>query len=132
MNKKNFVIILTVLFSLLVNQAYSANPEYIESFEQARQEAREQNKKVLLIFGAEWCKWCLILKRDIETPKGNALLDNFVVCYVDYDQNRELAKRYRVSALPATCIISNNRYTRIEGYSNFDSYKNLIESRKSL
>jgi len=126
-------IILCALATLSIfvcSQSFSANPEYVESFDIAQKEAKEQNKKILAIFGADWCKYCLDLKKDIESSKGDTLLDDFVVCYIDYDKNPEIARRYKVTRLPSSCIISNNRYTKIEGYSSFSSYQSLINSRK--
>ncbi len=62
----------------------------------AEQKAKTENKRVLLIFGGNWCKWCHALD-DLMARNGpvHALLDkSFVVVHVDSDTNARLNVKY--------------------------------------
>ncbi|HET7868186.1 MAG TPA: thioredoxin family protein [Burkholderiaceae bacterium] len=74
--------------------AYSptANPSVL--LEAALTQARASNKKVLVIAGGDWCRWCLILERFVAAnPDVKSALDgSFVVVKVYVgEKNRNTA-----------------------------------------
>ena len=96
------------------------NPHLYRAEANAPQEIREavttatkQHKRVLLVFGANWCIDCHVLERAFHQPRIEPLLnDNFVVVHVDvgqYDRNLALAKKYRVDlqkGVPSIAVLS--------------------------
>jgi thiol-disulfide isomerase/thioredoxin len=80
------------------------------------------DNKILLYFGASWCKPCENLKarlNDIETKVSMPLL---AVCYIDYDENEDMVNMYNISSLPTQIFIKlqNNKVkeiSRIVGYN---------------
>lgn len=63
--------------------------------------ARDDGKRVLLVFGANWCPWCRRLEHTLRNDEGVAsdLRDGFRVVHVDVgargsDVNRQVAARY--------------------------------------
>lgn len=74
----------------------------------AQQLAAQQNKLVLLHFGAPWCGPCVQMERAVlSRPDVMAALESrFVVVKVDVDQQPELAERFKVERIPADCVLT--------------------------
>lgn len=67
----------------------------------ALMQARTEDKKVFLHFGAPWCGWCHKLEDWMATPAISPLLaKDFIDCKIDMDRDTgaaEIAKRFRTS-----------------------------------
>ena len=99
-------------------------PVFLENYEDA---VATQGKKVLVIFGADWCGYCNLLKRDLKDMS----LDGYVVCIVNIDDRPDLNKSNRVSLLPTSVVIKDGKEIgRKQGY-NKDQYKNWLESMEA-
>ena len=86
----------------------------------ARVEAAE-----LLIFTASWCGPCQALKKDLaadpETLAGREW------GYVDFDNEKELAKSYDVTGVPTFLILEDNKVVRrLVGYSGLEKLKKWL------
>jgi thioredoxin 1 len=75
-------------------------PRFTEDYEEAM---REKDRKVILVFGADWCPHCVVLKKHLEGMN----LDGYLVCTVDVDKNRDLKRKHRVRALPTSIIMED-------------------------
>ena len=78
----------------------------MENFER---EVMQSEKPVLLDFWAPWCGPCREL-----VPIVDALaeeLSDVKVAKVNVDEERELAKKYRVFSIPTVVVIKNGRVT---------------------
>lgn len=56
------------LFSiiLLFGSAHDNEPEWIYNMEEAKNQARNQNKHILLVFsGSDWCRNCMLLDQEV-------------------------------------------------------------------
>ncbi|MBQ3311774.1 thioredoxin family protein [bacterium] len=79
-------------------------------------EEETKNGLKLIEFSADWCGFCsrqnIILKE----------LDKIWIGKVDTDKNRELAKKYNITALPSFVLLKNgNEVERFSGlHSKFD------------
>ena len=64
------------------------------TYEEALQQAQNDNKPMLILVGAKWCAACEVMKRDtIEPMKASGELKDVVVTYLDMDQRPELAQQ---------------------------------------
>lgn len=100
-------------------------PIFEEDYEKA---VSHGERNVLVIFGAEWCKYCKILKNDM--PIMN--LDGYVICYVDVTKNKDLKVRKGISSLPTSMIIDQGReVSRKVGYLE-QEYKDWLESNRRM
>lgn len=86
-------------------------------------EANEQNKVIMIYFGAEWCGPCKQLKKRLADKETKQIMPNLVVAHLDVDEelNAKLVKRYKISSLPTQVLINldDNKIveiSRIEGY----------------
>ena len=102
-------------------------------FSEARASALQQNKRVLLVFGANWCMDCHVLDRAFHQPRVAPLLeDNFIVVHVDvgqYDRNLALAKQYHVDpgkGVPSVAVI-DGRNALLTSSSEFEKARLLTE-----
>jgi hypothetical protein len=94
---------------------YPAGVNAEKEISEALQTAAKTRKRVLLIFGGNWCYDCHILDEAFHTPEIAPTLNrNFVVVHVDigeYDKNLELAKKYEVPlqrGVPAAAVLDRD------------------------
>lgn len=103
-------------------------PREITTYEEALAEAKRTDKKILVVFGAEWCGWCR--KLDTQTLKSQdvkkALADaNTIEIHINTDQRKDLAKKYRVRGIPAYVLIDKNE-TELRSGSGYKDPANFI------
>jgi len=93
-------------------------PAFTEDYEEAMS---EKDRKVLLVFGAEWCPHCVTLKAHLKDVN----LDGFLVCVLDVDKRKEMKSKHSLKALP-TCIIvdKGEEVSRMRGFDKkkFDAW----------
>jgi thioredoxin-related protein len=65
----------------------ASGPSYTEGLKMAA----ETGKPMLVLVGADWCKYCNVVKDEV-LPKlqKSGLMDKVVFVYLDYDQDRRL------------------------------------------
>lgn len=75
--------------------------------------AGKENKRVILVFGANWCGDCYALDYGFHQPRIEPLLNaNFKVIHVDvgrYDKNLDLVKKYHADlekGIPSLAVLS--------------------------
>jgi thioredoxin 1 len=84
-----------------------------KAIKQALAKAAKSHKRVLLVFGGEWCYDCHVLEHNFRTDPGlKALLKaNYYVVHVDvgkYDKNLDLAAKYKMNlskGVPALAVL---------------------------
>ena len=78
------------------------------NFEAAQKKAAEQNKLLLIHFGAEWCAPCQRLENQVfnQPGFGQGLDARFVCVKLDFDQHSELAGRMGVQRIPTDVILT--------------------------
>ena len=77
--------------------------------------AAKTHKRVLLIFGGNWCYDCHVLDEAFHTPEIAPILNrNYVVAHIDigeYNKNLDVAKKYEVPVergVPAAAVLESN------------------------
>ncbi|SIQ73563.1 Thioredoxin-like [Chryseobacterium sp. RU37D] len=81
--KFKFLVILGVFFF----QFSFAQEKADIVLKKALTEAKSQNKNVLLIFHASWCKWCKTMEKNMELPETKPIFDKkFVTAFVDVQE----------------------------------------------
>jgi len=92
------------------------------SYEQAQQEAKANNKLMLLDFtGSDWCGWCIKLDKEVfsKAEFKDYASKNLVLMEVDFPhakpqsaelrkQNQELAQEYRVEGFPTIVVLNGD------------------------
>jgi len=104
------------------NPVKPSKPGWITSAEQGQQEAKANNKLVLLDFtGSDWCGWCILLDREVfSKPKFKEYASkNLVLVEVDFPkmkpvpdatrkENVRLAQRYQVQGFPTIIVLNGD------------------------
>ena len=104
------------------NQTPPSKPGWLTSYEQGQQEAKANNKLMLLDFtGSDWCGWCILLDREIfSKPQFKEYASkNLVLVELDFPkmksvsaetraQNERLAIRYQVQAFPTIIVLNGD------------------------
>lgn len=94
--------------------------------------AHEKNLKLILVFGADWCKDCRSLKeRFVNHPNISSLINsNFVVLNIDvgqFDKNLEFAKNFgspQEKGIPSLVIIDPSQNDKILASTNAGEFSN--------
>ena len=77
---------------------YDEQADPAQDIAAALQQAKADDKRVLLDFGANWCPDCLVLAQHFENAQVKPFLDeHFVVVKIDvgqWDKNLEIAQQY--------------------------------------
>src|SRR5258708_33724299 len=91
---------------------YPAEADAEKEISEALQTAARAHKRVLLIFGGNWCYDCHVLDEAFHLPEIAPTLNrNFVVAHIDigeYNKNLEIAKKYEVpveKGVPAAAVL---------------------------
>jgi thioredoxin-related protein len=92
---------------------------YYDEYDKCKDLASKYNKKLVLVFGADWCPYCRVLKKDIDSITG---FKKYIVCFIDTDKNKELVQKYRIKGLPTSVIIDHQEteLARKTGYKQAD------------
>lgn len=119
------LILLTYLAFALHMQAQEAQPHFLTDFPTAQDSSARSGKPILMVFsGSDWCKPCILLKKDIlHSPEFTAFSEErLVVLNLDFpfrkknalapDQkahNEALAAKYNPDgAFPKVLLVNNN------------------------
>lgn len=150
-------IILILMLALLagvvqasLTQAGGGGIQWL-SYAEGRQRGEAENKKVFLVFNADWCRYCLKMEKEtFQDPTVIAYVNrNFVPISVNSDKQQDIASKYNVRGLPSTWFISgkgdtigpipgyiaSDRMLKILKYIGTDSYlsmsfEDFVEKRK--
>lgn len=124
--KKILVIILNLI---LVPSIFAEPPIFVDKFSDAKVIAEEQHKDLLLVFSADWCGACKKMKKDLDLSPN--IIDDMIVCYIITDNNRLLAKQYKVKTIPDYLVIRDNTtIKRQNGYNNIAEFSNWLHSNE--
>lgn len=82
---------------------------------------------VILDFYATWCRPCKMLAPHLQTIQ-NKYKGKLIVYRIDVDKEPELAKLFKVEAMPTIIFINNKTaYTSELGYRDYDEFEALVK-----
>jgi len=116
-------LFVTALLLAFVSTAFSGESKWHTDYAKALEEAKAQNKVVLLDFtGSDWCGWCMKLKDEsLDKPAfKHYAQNNLVLVEVDFphnksqqekvkEQNQQLAKQFNVHGYPCLVLIDKDQ-----------------------
>lgn len=115
-----------VVFLMIITQpfAFADDPIFVYDLLDAIAISEQSKKPILVIFTAQWCKNCIIMKDDILQHKvGN----DMIIAYIDIDNHKDVAKEYRVRSIPDYFIMQNNiELKRRVGYNNYTEFRTWL------
>lgn len=101
-----------------------------DDYQKAIELGKEFKKKIVVVFGADWCPYCVQLKQD---AKGIKELEEYIVCFVDTTkkkENQEIINKFRPRSLPTSIIVDTEgkELSKHIGYKN-SNYKSWLQSK---
>jgi len=139
------IILVSLFFSLML----SANAqEWLTDLEQAKTNATEKNKKIILVFqGSDWCAPCIKLDKEIWSTNEfkNYAKKHFVLLKADFprkkknkleksqqEKNNKLAEKYNTKGFFPFVVVLNNEGVVLgeSGYKKITpvEYAKLLDS----
>jgi thioredoxin-related protein len=101
------------------------------SYAEGRQRGEAENKKVFLVFNADWCRYCLKMEKEtFRHPTVVAYVNrNFIPVTVNSDKQQDIAAQYNVRGLPSTWFISEkgDRIGNRPGYIPADEMLKILK-----
>jgi len=101
------------------------------TYAEGRQRGEAENKKVFLVFNADWCRYCLQMEKEtFQNPTVIAYVNrNFVPISVNSDREQDIAAKYSVRGLPSTWFISEkgDRIGNRPGYIAVDEMLKILK-----
>lgn len=118
MFRKTTIAFLLILSIINNSQGLFAAPAiFVDSPEDAFVLATDTKKDLLIIFGADWCVYCNILKNDIHTNLN--IVEDKIICFVNFDLRKDMVKEYKVRTIPDYMLYRDNiEIKRKVGYKN--------------
>ncbi len=113
--------------------AYQKNDSGIQwlSYNEGRQRSEAENKKVFLVFNADWCSYCVQMEKEtFQNPAVIAYVNrNFVPISVNSDREQEIAAKYNVRGLPSTWFLAEDgqRIGNRPGYIPVDEMLKILK-----
>lgn len=100
---------------------YDEKADARADLQQALAQAQADNKKVLVVFGANWCPECRRLDQEIAQDKTALKRDQFVMVKVDvgnFNKNTDLTQAYgnvTKKGIPAAVILTADNQVEFQG-----------------
>jgi len=114
--KKSLLLLLAASVSVLANAAapwpYDEKADAAADVQHAIAAAQTDHKRVLLVFGANWCEDCRALDKAMHGSSQHLIDNKFDVVKIDvgnFDKNLQLAQRYGnpiAKGIPAVVVVS--------------------------
>lgn len=104
----------------------------IKSYQEAVAVAALQRKQMFLYFGASWCRPCREMKsRTLVDPQVKNKLTEYVVYFVDADQDKSTTNKYGVRSLPTYMVVTADERVvkQASGYQNPKAFLDWLTSR---
>ena len=112
---------------------YSADADAAREIADAIAAADKENKRVLLVFGGNWCIDCHVLDNAFHGSRIAPVLNqNFKVVHVDIgegNKNLDLVKKYHIpleKGVPSVAVL-NRRGTRLYSSAEFEKARSMTE-----
>lgn len=101
-----------------------------KNYVEALKLAKDNNRDVFIYFGATWCGNCTVMKKTLDDKEVDQKLHKeYIVYYVDVDKDRETARKYNITGVPACFIVSSEgkMIEKIVGSRNKKDFLNWLK-----
>lgn len=145
----NHIYYMKVITIVMAAMLFVSTP-WLTDFNQAKQQAKEKNRMILLSFsGSDWCAPCIKMKKEIfdSTPFQDFANENLVLVKSDFPRlkknqlnaeqkahNEKLAEQYNKSGkFPLTILLDSNGEVIREwdGYSKMTPESFILELQRA-
>lgn len=88
----------------------SGGIEWSTNYQTGLQQAKQENKAVLMVFSASWCPPCKEMKKTTykNSDVKQLVESKFVPIYLDSDKETALAEKFNVQGIPAYYVLKSD------------------------
>lgn len=102
----------------------------------ARAEARQQDRPMLVVFGADWCTYCRKMEQTTlaDQALSKYINDSFIPVHLDLDHDARVAEILEVERIPCSVMLSPNAdlLGRVTGYVDRGQYQQALNRVQNL
>ena len=106
--------------------------QWQRSLKVAQRLAIQQDKPIMIVFGASWCTYCHKLERETLADKRitGVIEREFIPVHLDFDKESKVAKILEVDRLPCTVFLTPQAdlLLRSEGFANVKEFHSTLTS----
>lgn len=86
-------------------------------------------EKTLIIFSADWCKYCQVAKKDMKIDSQlSEVIKNYIIIDVNFDVDKDIVEGYNIKSIPAFVVFENGKEKgRKIGYNGPNSLINFLK-----
>lgn len=106
----------------IINNNITIEETYLD-LNEAKCAAKELDKNILVVFETEWCTTCKVFKK--ESVFENEEIEDYVLCFLDIEKDKEIADLYMVKSLPYYLIVDSEGNVIKKG-SGYKSKKTFL------
>ena len=114
---------------------YPANADANKEIETALKRARVENRRLLLVFGANWCYDCHVLDRALHDGEAGKLIsEKYLLVHVNIgegEKNPELVKEYKIpldKGVPAVAVLdADGKLLYSSGEGEFEAARRMLK-----
>ena len=140
MNKTILMLIFSTVFSFMLS-AQTVKIEELDAkafkakvwnFDKKSTFTRVGNLPVILDFHATWCRPCKMLAPHLQAIQ-NKYKGKLIVYKIDVDKEPEIAKKFKVEAMPTIVFINSKTSYKTElGYRDLNEFEALVKQYFTL
>ena len=126
----------TVLEAVTVKtDLYPTDADAKKEIAEALEKATAEDKRVILIFGGNWCYDCHVLDKALHTGEaGRIAKESYLLVHVDIgegDKNKDLVEKYKIpldKGVPALAVLkSDGSMVYWSGYGEFEAARAMLK-----
>ena len=113
---------------------YPADADAQNEIDNALKSAATQHKRVMLLFGANWCYDCHVLDRALHEGRAGKIMQvSFLLVHVNIgegDKNPELVKKYSIpveKGIPAVTILDTDGKVLFRADGEFEAARQMMK-----
>jgi uncharacterized protein YyaL (SSP411 family) len=114
--------------------------QWQKSLKAAQKLSIQQDKPMMIVFGASWCKFCHKLEKETLADKriANSIATDFIPVHLDFDKESKVAKILEVERLPCIVFLTPQAdlLLRAEGFADVKDFQttlsNVLERRLEI
>jgi tetratricopeptide (TPR) repeat protein len=116
-------------------ELYAANADAKLEIAEAIKQATNENRRILLVFGGNWCYDCHVLDQALHQGEaGKIVSDKYLLVHVDIgegEKNAELVKEYKIpldKGVPAVAVLdADGKLLYSSGEGEFEAARRMLK-----
>jgi thioredoxin 1 len=114
---------------------YPADADAKKEITEALEKAVAEDKRVILIFGGNWCYDCHVLDKALHSGEAAQIVkDSYLIVHVDIgegEKNKDLVEKYKIpldKGVPALAVLkSDGSLVYWSGYGEFEAARAMLK-----